>query len=258
MKYLSVLVLCLVMLGCRSTDQRAQRELLEGKRALDQKQFDAAISRADAVLQARVDNVSTAGAYYLKGRALWQKPKANQAEWDSDLYQARVNYESALRHAPPAALEGYIRVSLASVYFAQNDHEKAFEEYSRAYDKVAEPEIKSGILYRIGVIQQRLNRFDHADKTFAQLQAHFPGSYEAPRARERQGIRGFTVQLATYKNQKTADEAVAELRKQGVMASKTTDVRGLAIIRVTPVTWNDAVAIKNRFAATYPDAVILP
>jgi tetratricopeptide (TPR) repeat protein len=257
-KFLSVLVLGLVMIGCRATDQAAQKKLLEGKQALDQKQFDTAISKADAVLQSQSDKVSSAGAYYLRGRAQWQRPKETQAAWTEDLQQAKVNYNRALQLAPPPALEGYIRVSLASVLFHEGDYAAAFEEYSRSYDKVREPEIKSGILFRIGVCQQRLGRFEHADKTFAMLQQQFPGSYEAPRARERQGVRGFTLQLATFGSLKGADAAVAELRNQGVMAVKSTDPRGLTMVRVAPLSYQDAVALKQRFAGKYPDAIIIP
>jgi tetratricopeptide (TPR) repeat protein len=257
-KFIPLFLVAALIVGCQATDQASQKKLLEGKQALDQKQFDTAISRADAVLQAKADNVSTAGAYYLRGRALWQRPKANQAAWEDDLQQAKVNYNRALELAPPAGLDGYIRVSLASVYFAQNDFANAYDQYSKAYDKLSEPEIKSGVLYRIGVCQQRLGHYDDADKVLGMLLNQFPSSYEAPRARERMGIRGFTVQLATFHSLKTADEAVQELKKQGVNATRSSDPRSNTVVKVGPVSYNEAVGIKARFASKYPDAIILP
>ncbi len=244
--------------GCAS-DQVTQRKLQDSQQALEGKRFDSAIASADAVIAKQATGADAAAAYYLKGRAIEQREKANPSISTADLDLAKVNYNRALQMAPPKKLEGYIRTSLANVDYFQDNFSAAFEGWSKAYDLMSEPEIKAWSLYRIGLCQQRLGRFDQADKTFKQVQNLFPNTEQATRSRERHGVRGFQVQLATFNNSKNADNAIAELKQQGVSATKSNDVRGLTILRVGPVpTYAEAKRLKERFAGKYADAIILP
>ena len=253
-----LLVLTSGVVGCAS-DQVTQKKLEDSKMALEQKQFDSSITSADAVIAKQGSGSDTAAAYYLKGRSLEQREKANPSMSASDLEMAKVNYNRALQFAPPKKLEGYIRTSLANVDYFQDDFSAAFEEWSKAYDLLSEPDLKAWTLYRIGLSQQRMGRFEQADKTFLQVQNQFPNTEQAARSRERHGARGFQVQLATFKNPKSADAAVAELKQQGVNPTRTGDATGLTVIRVGPVaTYAEAKRLKERFADKYADAIILP
>ncbi len=252
------LSLALGVAGCAS-DQVTQKKLEDGKLALENKNFDSAIANADAVIAKQGTGADASAAYYLKGRSIEQREKANPSMAMDDLELAKVNYNRALQLVPPKRLEGYIRTSLANVNYFQDNYSAAFEEWSKAYDLLSEPELKAWTLYRIGLSQQRLGRFDQADKTFNQVQNLFPNSEQANRSRERKGIRNFQVQLATFSNSKGAENAINELKQQGVSPNKTTDARGLTIIRVGPVaTYAEARRIKERFAGKYADAIILP
>lgn len=255
-----LILFCIVLAGtgCAS-DQATQKKLADGKVALEQKQYDQAIRQADSILQNKGSNVDTAAAYYLKGRAIEQRVKADPGSADQDLTLAKTNYNRALQLGPPKKLEGYLRSSLANVGFFQNDYNTAFEQWSKAYDLLEEQDLKAWALYRIGISQQRLGRFDHADKTFSAVQTVYPGTEQARRAKEHQGATGFYVQLATFKNASSADNAIKELKQQGVTATKTTDPRGLSIVRVGPVnTYAEAQQLQGRFTAKYADALIIP
>lgn len=255
----SLLVLTAVALAGCASDQATQKKLVDGKLAIEQNKFDSALTTADTVVNSDASRGDKAAGYYLHGRAIEQRVKADPAAAQNDLALARTDYNRALQLAPPKKLEGYIRASLANVDYFQDDYNGALEQWSAAYNLLSEPDLKAWTLYRIGLSQQRMGRFEQADKTFLQVQNTFPGTEQASRAHERHGIRGFQVQLATYTNVKSAEAAVAELKKQGVVPTKTTDARGLSIVRVGPMmSYAEAMQVKQRFAGKYPDAIILP
>jgi tetratricopeptide (TPR) repeat protein len=251
-------VISVGLAGC-ATDQVTQKKIEDSKVALERNEFDTALAKADSAIAGAGNQADRATAYYLHGRAIEQRVKADPAAAQNDLSLARADYTRALYLAPPKKLEGYIRTSLANVDFFQDDFAGAFEQWSRAYNLLTEPDLKAWTLYRLALCQQRLGQFAQADNTFGQVLSLFPGTEQAKLSRERQGARNFMVQLATFTNSKSADAAVAALRKQGLTPTRTTDARGLSIIRVGPVaTYREALSLKQRFAATYSDAIILP
>ena len=84
-----------------------------------------------------------------------------------------------------------------------------------AYDLTEDFTAKGYVLYRIGLCQQRLGRFEQADKTFAAVAANFPRTDAAARAKEKVGVRNFSVQVATFASPQNADTAIHALRGQG-------------------------------------------
>ena len=118
---------------------------------------------------------------------------------------------------------------------------------------------KSYALYRIGICQQRLGRFDHADQTFAMVQQQFPNSEAAAKAKQHQGARGFTVQLATFSSSNNAEAAAANLRREGAIPARAVDAQGHSVVSVGPFQdYSQAQAARARFASVYPDALIVP
>jgi len=256
-----LLTLASVLIGLSGcvTDQATQKKLEDGKVALERNQFDTALANADAVVKSDASKGDIAAGHYLHGRALEQRPKSDPAAAAGDLQLAKTDYNRALQLGPSKKLEGYIRASLANVCYFQDDYATAFEQWSTAYDLLAELDLKAWTLYRIGLSQQRMGRFAQADRSFMQVQSLYPNTEQANRSKEKQGATNFQVQLATFNNPKSADSAIAELKQQGVNATKTTDVRGLTIVRVGPAaTYAEAMQIKQRFAAKYADSIILP
>ena len=228
---------------------------------MDAHQYDQAISDADAFLTKTPQGIGSADALYLKGRALEERatsssdaPRAKQ-----DLEAARMAYINALQQNPPRTLDGRIRAGVANVAYWQDDYQTAAQQWSAAYQNIDDPATKSFILYRVGLAQQRLGEFTQADQTFASVQQQFPGTDGAMRAKERQGARSYSVQLATYANSATADANVATLRREGLNATRANDAQGRVIVTIGNIpNYQQAVQIRNRLASQYPNALIIP
>jgi TolA-binding protein len=243
--------------GCAST-RESRAKLSTGYQALESKQYDAAIAAADEQLGRAPDGPGAAEALYLRGRALEQRPAASPDEARSNLQAARAAYAEALKHKPAPKLEAYVRTSLANVAYFQDDYPAALSEWGAVYDELDDAEVRAWVLYRIGLCQQRLGNFDLADKTFARVGKEFPNTLPAQRAREHQGARAFTVQLATYGNRAAAENAINVLKREGVPANAA-DSQGRTVVRVGPLrSYAQAAAVKQRYAQRFPDALILP
>jgi TolA-binding protein len=253
-------VLALLLPGGCGSDAKTRENLSAGYGALEARQYEQAISRADAQLQQHPRGAGSAEAYYLRGRALEQKPAASQQEARANLQAARENYRQALQQRPAEQLETYVRTSMANCAYFLDDYTSAAAEWTAVYEKLSEPAIRSWVLYRVGICRQRLGQFDLADQIFAMVQEQYPGTVPATRAREHQGARGFSVQFATFANPATADSAMTTLRRQGVLPVKTFDAaQRTTSVRAGPLpSYQQALALKQRFADVYPDAMILP
>jgi len=249
----------LVIAGC--VDQNSRQSLQNGYAALDAKQYDQAISDADSFLGKTPQGVGSADALYLKGRALEERAtnSSDAARAKQDLQAARTAYIQALQSNPPRTLEGRIRAGVANVAYWQDDYQTAAQQWAAAYENIEDPATKSFILYRVGLAQQRLGEFSQADQTFASVQQQYPGTDGAIRAKERQGARAYTVQLATYANAATADANIAQLRKEGLNPTRTVDAQGRVIVAIGGLSnYQQAMQMKNRLASRFPNALIIP
>ena len=245
--------------GCADTATRDN--LRAGYGALEAKQYDAAVQKADEQLTKVPQGPGSAEALYLKGRALEAKasPGGNSANPDADWQAARAAYVDALNLNPSPDLEAHIRAGVANVAYFQNDYTTALQQWSTAYDKIRDEETNAWILYRIGVCQQRLNQFDAADKTFATVQDKYKSTEAADRARTHSGFKNFNVQLTRWGAQQPADNAVMQLRKEGAPATRMTDPHCQSAVYVGPAaTYQQALQLKAKYASRFPDAAIVP
>jgi tetratricopeptide (TPR) repeat protein len=250
-------LIILTLSGC-ATDATRQN-IRAGYRALDEQQYEEALSAADKQLQNSPRGPGAADAWYLRGRALEGRTVANQTEAHASFSAARDAYQQALRLNPSAPLEGRIHAGLANASYYLDDYATAQSEWMRAYEAMSDQSARSYMLYRIGLCHQRLGEFTQADQTFARVQQEFPGSEAAEKAKKHQGYRAFSVQLATYANAKTAEGAMQNLRGQGMNPAKAVDGAGRTVLTVGPAqNYSQAMSLKNRFAGVYPDALILP
>ena len=250
----------LLLVGCAANP--AKQNLTEGYAALEQKKFDEAITKANAVLLQSSPGQQAQGAaeaHYLKGRVLEEQVAATPHESKVNLQAARTEYIQALSSNPPPRLEPLIRTSLGNVAYFQDDYTTAIEQWAAAYPRLESPDVRSWVIYRIGLSQQRLGRFEQADQTFARVQQEFPNTIPAQRAREHQGARQFYVQLATFASAASADQTSNRLRQQGVAPVRVTDAQGRHLIRVGPIaSYPQAQLTRQRFLSQYPDAFIVP
>lgn len=246
------------MIGCASKPRPT--ELDRARTALITRDYPAAESAAQTYLAREPDGDRVAEAYYIKGRALEDQTAANSSEARQNLQQARVAYIEALKsQTADRSLDALIRTSLADVAYWQEDFATAAEQGIAAYAGLDSPDTKAWTLYRAGVSQQRLGRFDEADKTLAMVQEYHPGTDPAQRAASRIGVRSFNVQVATYSNPTFAQTAVATLQKQGYTASTKPVSGGKTVVFAGPYkTWGQASNARVRLVASFPDALIVP
>jgi TolA-binding protein len=246
------------------TRAEQRQTLTQGFAALEQRQYDQAMAKADAFLRASPAGPGSPEAMYLRGRSQEQKvtdPSARPSAEDvrMGLQSARLSYINALKLNPSPKVAAYTRASLANVAYFQDDYQTALQQWSAAYDQLDQPEIRAWALYRMGLCRQRLGQFDDADRTFAMVQQQFAGSEPARRSQSHQGARAFFVQLATFNTPTNADRAVSALKRQGVPVTRSRDAQNRSLIRVGPVrTYAEAKQLKRRFATDYPEAIIIP
>jgi tetratricopeptide (TPR) repeat protein len=259
-KILGVAIFFMFVAGC--TDDASKQQLNEGYSSLEARQYDQAISQADTFLQKNPTGAGSAEALYLRGRAIEEKlvnTPTPQAQVNAQLQTARECYIQALSRNPSPQLEAYIHTSLANVAYFQEDYATAANEWTIAYDKLNDATTKAWVLYRVGISRQRLGEFSEADKIFAAVQDRFPNTIQSQRAREHQGVHGFSVQIGTFANGASADNAILSLRREGVLAHKQADAKGRSVVMAGPFgSYQQAESIKTRYAAKYPGMIIVP
>jgi tetratricopeptide (TPR) repeat protein len=214
---------------------------------------------ADAYLTAEPKGSAAADALYLRGRALEEKAQRDPASPQKDWSDAYNHYGQALELKPRPALEALLHVGMGNVLYFQDRYAAAISELSAAYEKLERPADKAWALYRIGLCHQRLGNWSQADKDFADVRQQYPNTDPAIRAHDHQGYNAFWVQVATFANAQMASVAMADLRKQGLAAQLFVDTsRNAQVVRVGPLTYESAMATKQKVLAKYRDAIIVP
>ena len=210
----------LVLLGLAAcqTQVKDNTVLRGGYEALDQKQYDQAIEAADRFLADNPTGDGAAEASYLRGRALEQRVKRNDGEAVANLNEARTMYNQALALRPARQLEGYIQTSLGNVSYWLDDYSTAEVQWQAALERLDREDLKSWVLYRIGLCQQRLGQWANADATFESVIRQYPGTEAAARSLGREGAREFYIQVAAFQNLASADRMIATLKGQGFPA----------------------------------------
>lgn len=265
-----VVTMCLIVGGCAAPDGgdpgsrktlSYARPLDPGYAALEQKDFDRAINKADAFLAKSPHGQGSAEALYLKGRSLEGKNTAGvtAAQAKANLESARTAYVQALAQNPSQPLRAYVRTSLGNVAYFQDDYPTAIAQLSAAVDQLKDPDVQAWAMYRIGLSQQRLGQFAQADQTFAKIEHENPQSEPAKRSAEHLGARAFYVQLATYADAATASKTAAELNRRGIAAAIAPATEGHTILRAGPIaSYAQAQYLKAQLAAQFPNAVVVP
>jgi TolA-binding protein len=249
--------------GCGGNQQATKDRLAAayGELANPQPNYAEVAAAADQYLQENPSGPDAADALYLRGRAMETKGQRDPASPAKDFADAHNYYTQAAAQNPRPALEGLIHAGIGNVLYFQERYGQAIGELSTAYDKLEKPDDKAWALYRIGLSQQRMGRWDDADKNFALVQQHFPNTVQAQRAREKQGARAFWVQVGAYSTPQQADAVVADLKKAGMPALRFAEPsgKGTQYVRAGPLpTYEQAVAAKNRVEKKYGTVVILP
>ncbi|GIW76790.1 MAG: hypothetical protein KatS3mg104_1853 [Phycisphaerae bacterium] len=255
---LILVLICNGLWGC-ATNPRSG-ELDQARTALAVRNYQAAESAAQTYIARQPNGPQVAEAYYLKGRALEDRTVSSLSEARKNLQQARIAYIEALKsQTADRVLDALIRASLADVAYWQEDYATAAEQGIAAYAGLEDPQTKAWTLYRAAVAQQRLGRFEEADKTFALVREYHPNTEPAQRSTARIGTRAFNVQVATFSNPSYAQTAANMLQRQGYPVSVRTLADGKTVVLSGPYpTWGQAGYIKARLQSSFPDALIVP
>lgn len=259
---LAAAVMAAVLLGGCAAGPTPKERLATGYKELESPSpnYVEMAAAADAYLQKEPNGASAADALYLRGRALEEKAQRDPTAPQKDSADAYNCYGQALALNPRPGLEGSLHAQMGNVLYFQDRYAAAVNELSAGYEKLERDSDKAWALYRIGLCNQRLGKWDEADKFFAAVQQQYPGTVQAQRAQGHQGARAFWVQVGTFANAASATAAAEELKKQGLTAKLFVDTsRNAQVVRVGPLTsYEQAVGMKNRVWGRYRDAMIVP
>ncbi|MGA2584945.1 MAG: SPOR domain-containing protein [Tepidisphaeraceae bacterium] len=255
-RLLTIIPLFLIAGGC-ATNPQARLDLQAGEQAYSQQNYEQAIRCANAALGEKDSDV-LAQAHYLRGRAVEDRQKINISASNADLQTASADYSAALDLQPSRTLEGFCRMQLGNVLYRQGRYADALEQWTMCDPLLDRGDLKMWEMYYSGICEQRLSRFEDADATFERVQQMYPNTEPASRAHQREGLRGFYVQIGAFSDSEDAERAASTLLAAGVMPLKTT-ARNLTVIRTVNVaTYSQAVALQSRLASAYPDASVVP
>jgi len=267
MRNASYLVLAaLAVGGCsNSVNPAGRQQLQQGYQAIAQNDYEGAMRAAEQFLHDHPQSTGgTAEALYLEGRvyehrATTEEAQGRQSESKMDLQTARSTYVRALSLPAEPRVTALIHAGVANTAYFQDDFSTAMNEWAVAYPQIQQQEAQAWILYRIGVCQQRLGRFDQADRSFTQVRQQFPSSEPAKRAVSHQGAKAFYVQVGAFADTANADKTVASLQSQGFRASKLAPQPNRQEVVVGPAyTYADAKALRGKLVGAYPGAMIEP
>jgi tetratricopeptide (TPR) repeat protein len=248
----------LVCLLAACTGNAQSRQSLDGaNQSLNASQYDQAIRDTDSVLSSS-DSAAYAEAWYIRGYAIEKRPKQDNAAAQRDLSLAADSYNRGLASNPRPSLAARLHAQLGNVAYYQQDYSTAVRELTAAFDTLENSQPKDLVLYHIGIGQQRLGRFEDADRTFTRLQQIYPTSPYAARARDHQGVRGFYVQLGEYSQPADINRAAGAIGAAGSVPLQASR-GGLTVIRTADVpSFAQAEELRSRLAGQYPDARVMP
>jgi tetratricopeptide (TPR) repeat protein len=260
------MLLVLIVAGCSNgVTPDGRHQLQSGYQAIGQNDYNGAMKSADQFLHDHPHGGGgTAEALYLEGRVFEQRATTEEGagregEAKLDLQTARSTYVRALALPAEPKLVALIHSGVANTAYFQEDYATAMNEWAVAYPQMIQLDVRAWMLYRIGVCQQRLARFDQADRSFAEVRQLFPNSVPAQRAVAHQGAKAFYVQVGAFADQATADKIVASLQSQGYRAARMSPQPARQEVVVVPAyTYADAKQLRSRLLASYPGAVIAP
>jgi tetratricopeptide (TPR) repeat protein len=261
-----VVLAALLVAGCASSKSADDKKTLQaGYDALSAQDYDTAMARSSEFIANNPNGgAGTPEALYLQGRVYEHRAEVadnagRQPEAHSDLQDARSTYEHALTLNPSPRIAALLHAGVANVAYFQEDYFTAMREWAAAYPGLTQPDARAWVKYRLGLCQQRLGRFDEADRSFAEVRQEYPHSEPAQRAAGHMGVKAFYVGLGSWADARAAADVVGGLRKQGFTAEQSTQPDGRHAVRVGPAyNYEQAKALRVRLLSAYPAATIEP
>ena len=207
----------------------------------------------------------TPEALYLQGRVSEHRAETadvagHQAEAHSICRTRAATYEHALTLSPSPKIAALLHAGVANVAYFQEDYFTAMREWAAAYPGLTQPDAKAWVKYRLGLCQQRLGRFDEADRSFAEVRQDYPHSEPAQRAAAHQGVKGFYVVLGSWADPKAADTSRRRPceRRDSPPSSRSCPTDGIRFASARPTTMTRPRPCGHGSYAAYPAATIEP
>lgn len=241
--------------GCTGLTREQQDLLWKGEDAYRRKQYMTAIVHLDKFLGQVEGKPEVGKASYLRG--LCHARTQQRAQAYADLRRA-VGIEG------DSEILWRAYVTLGSLQFDDGDWSGAVESLSAGRSRMPSAPPRDVVLYRIGLCQERLGRWDESRTTFAELVSAFPSSPQAAGARRRLELspRYFSIQCGVFREQKNAEGQQLQLRRQNLPAVVRSEQRdGKSVFVVLSGEYASYEEAKRRLPEVQkaaPDAVLWP
>jgi tetratricopeptide (TPR) repeat protein len=248
--------------GCAATDPKANTRLDQANTQLRQAQYAQAFASANDAIMADPTGPTAAAAYYDRGRAIEDRPKADQTASFADLRRSAADYSRAvdvLGSNPNRTLEGQIRAQWGIVSIELDDYATAAMQLAKAVTLLDDDAARRDAMYGLGLSQQRLGLFDDADQTFARVEDQYPDSDVAKLSRSHAGTRAFYVSVGAFTSSDEVSRASAAIVQAGFTAQMAPQSNGVTIVLAGPFSkYVSAKALQGQLARSWPGSMIVP
>jgi tetratricopeptide (TPR) repeat protein len=214
--------------------------------------FIAAENAATAYIQNQptADNVDE--AFYLRGLARYGR---------ADRVGAAADLHKAIDRTKRSDMKYKAWMTLGDIAFDQNHWDEAAGDYQKAIASAAGITAEPRLEFRLGVALQSIGHWESARANLA-LAAASTDAALAQRARERMDAKAFSLQFGAFKEGARAGELVRQLHAAGINAVATSEMHNGQLVFVVRsgsyTTLADADSARQRIAAKYPNAVVIP
>lgn len=248
----TLLILPTLILTSPGCNQPA-RQIEEGIRLGEQLYNSGNLLSAERTLTDAIElaprESAVAEAYYLRG--LVRLKLGNTILAEQDLIKA-------LELAKREDLKTNAHICLGSIYYDKGQWQKTYDHYIKVVDKLNKASPSDWILYRLGLVSQRLGRWDKAKLFFARLIREFPRSEAARLAEAKMQYEAFTIQAGAFKEYRHAQTRIEELKRLGLEAN-IKKKGGLYIVYIGSwPTRKEAEKIYNKLKNKISDLQIIP
>lgn len=229
-------VALVVLAGCEQTVSSEGRKLLEaGYAAYNRGDDKTAVEKTDAFLSEHEGSDRMDEAYLVRGLSRYRLGNYDGARADLDAVLATT------RRARLKAQAALILGEMAYVRGRWPRAERMLELSLENTPRAAKPSDRAH--FRLGVLLQRLGRWDEADRHFHHVSFLFPGSPLARRAEDLAGADAWTVQVGSFRQARNAEALERKLRAAGL------DARALAVLAGKDLRYVVHVGRYNTYAA---------
>jgi tetratricopeptide (TPR) repeat protein len=245
-----------LLLACGCEPSMTYRDwLMQGEQACTEKKYDEAIRHLTQYINAAGGSPEAARAHYLRGVALAELSRRQDAR--QDLQRA-------------AAFPGQADVCWrANSVLGTLDYEDGrWAEAAKYYEAVAEiaPQEppKDLFLFRLGACYERMGRWENARRVFRRIVDEFPQSSVVSDAVRRTQINAdhFSVQCGVFSSIKNAEGLVKQLQQAGFSPTVQREPRGGVLVYVVRVgrfnNYEMAIQELARVKGYVPTAVLWP